>query len=213
MKTLFAAAGLAALLAAAAGVAAAQPQGPRITLYAGPSYQGEQRSYVTGVNNLADVGFNDRAQSLRVQGRWRVCEAASLRGRCAEVTGDIPNLSILGLTGSISSIEDLNRAGDRNGGFDRGAPLPTPGPGPNGGYLDRGPLQGRPSADAGPRGPYVPGGDFGGPSLDGRTASFFPRPEPGPYRTADEFCRRLGFAGSIYADDRGRGLRDVVCRR
>lgn len=184
-------------------------RGPSITLYELPNYQGQARSFSSGMDNLADQGFNDRAQSARVVGRWRVCEDARLRGRCVEVAGDIANLGDLRMTVAISSFEEINRAGGGFGGGP-GAGFGGQGPRPGGGF-DR-----DPAGRDGPGGPGGPGGGFGrfaGESLDGRGASFFPRPQPGPYRGADDFCRRLGFSGVIYADDRGQALRDVVCRR
>jgi hypothetical protein len=200
MKTLVAAAAV-ALAVASSGAASAQPrgpaprggQGPRITLYELPNFQGLSRTFTADVDNLADQGFNDRAQSLKVEGRWRICEDARLRGRCVEVSGDVPNLGDLRMTVQVSSFEDLGRdRRDRDDRFGRG-----PGGGFNGGF--------NPGGNA--------GRDFAGPAMDGRTVSFFPQPQPGPYRSADEFCRRLGFSGVVYADDRGPGLRDVVCRR
>jgi hypothetical protein len=216
MKTILAAGAAVAILATAASGAAVaqgprqgqfqgQGQGqiqagrPQITLYQLPNYQGAARTFTAGVDNLADQGFNDLAQSVRVQGRWRVCEDARLRGRCVELSGDVPDLGPMRMTVAISSFDDLNGAGP-GGGFQGG--------GQGGGFG-----QGGGQFDRNPPGGGFGGGNFGGVRTDGRTASFFPQPQPGPYRNADEFCRRMGFTGVIYADDRGQGLRDVVCRR
>jgi hypothetical protein len=119
-----------------------------------------------------------------------VCEDSRLRGRCVELSGDVPDLAQVRLAAAISSIENLNRGG----GFGQGGPGGGYGPGQGGGFGQGG---GRPSP---------------GQSLDGRSASFFPNPPQGQFRNADDFCRRLGFSGVIYADDRGQ-LRDVLCRR
>lgn len=193
MKTLIAATvALAALAGTALAADGARGRGPGITLYEGPNYQGPSRNFAGDVENMAQQGFNDRAQSARVVGRWRICEDARLRGRCAEVSGDIPNLAALRMSVAISSIQYVGQIGA--------------GPRPGGGY---GPGPGGPGGPGGGPG----GGAFAGQSLDGRTASFFPRPQPGPYRNAEDFCRRLGFAGVIYANDRGQALSDVVCRR
>ena len=250
MKTVFAAAAVAAL-ALAAGAASAQPRqgfqpggppaGPSITLYELPNFQGQSRTYTSGIDNLADVGFNDRAQSVRVQGRWRLCEAAGLRGRCAELTTDVPNLATLALTGAVSSFESLeryaqngpdSRGPDSRGPGVRGPDIPgsgpyngVPGPGGYGNGYDRGPV-GQPPGF----GDRIPGGDdrfdrdrggfnrndrsFAGPMMDGRGVSFFPRPLPGPYRDAAGFCRRLGFSAVVYSDQgRDFQIRDVLCRR
>lgn len=204
MKTLLAVTTLAAV--ALGGVALAQPRGGgSITLFDLPNYQGASRTYQAGVDNLNDIGLNDRAQSARVQGRWRVCTDADLRGRCVELNTDVPNLATMGVTAAISSFEDLNRGQNQQyGGRDYR--------GQGGGY--GGPGQG---GFGGDRGGYGPPPNYGrnnaGQVLDGATASFFPRPAPGPFRNGDEFCRRLGFNGAIYADDRGRDIRDVLCRR
>ena len=213
MKTLLAVAGIAAAVLAA-GSASAQPRqggqggfqlgaGSSITLYDLPNFQGQARTFNNSVDNLADLGLNDRAQSAKVQGRWRVCTDSGLRGRCVDLTGDVPNLATLGVTAAISSFQDQNRgqggfSGDRGDRGDRGFER---GPGPGfGDRDDRG-------FDRNDR-------SFAGQALEGRTATFYPRPTPGPYRNADEFCRRLGFAGVIYADQsRGFEIRDVLCRR
>ena len=180
-------AALAAL--ALAGPAAAQ-RGASLTLYEGVNFTGPSRSFSSGIDNLADQGFNDRAQSARVQGRWRLCEDSRMRGRCVDVTGDIPNLADLRLTVAVSSFEVTGGGGGfPGGGF----------PGDGGGYPGGGGYGGGPRPNP-------------GQGLEGRSASFFPNPPPGAYRGADEFCRRLGFSGVIYADDRGQ-LRDVLCRR
>jgi len=196
MKPTLVAVGLAAAVATAglaAGAASAQGRGgPRITLYELPNYQGQARTFTAAVNNLADQGFNDRAQSARVEGRWRICEDARLRGRCVELSGDVPNLAAMRMTVAISSFESL-------GGFVGGRP---------GGGFD-----GRPGRPGGGFGGGPGGGDFGGPNMAGRTATFFPNPQRGPYRDANEFCRRMGFSGSVYASGRGADINDVLCRR
>lgn len=115
----------AALLAlGAAGPASAQ-RGGSITLFQGPDFQGPSRSFSGTVENLADQGFNDMAQSMKVQGRWRVCENAKFRGRCVEVSGDVPNLNGLRLNVAISSLENLGGGGwggGNNGGWNGGQP-------------------------------------------------------------------------------------------
>jgi hypothetical protein len=179
----------ASLMALAAAPASAQRGRPSITLFDAPNYQGQSRSFSAGVQNMADQGFNDRAQSARVVGRWRVCEDSRLRGRCVELSGDVADLVQVRLTAAISSIEDLNGGFGPGGGGGFG-----PGPGGGAGF---GPGGGRPNA---------------GPVLEGRTATFFANPPQGQFRNADDFCRRMGFSGVIYADDRGQ-LRDVLCRR
>ena len=171
------------------------PRGPTITLYEAPNFQGQSRSFTADVQNMAEQGWNDVAASARVQGRWRVCEDSRMRGRCVDLSGDVADLAQVRLSRAISSIESQNPEsgyGYGGGGYQGGGRPPYgPNPGPGGGY----------------------GGGMGvSPSLEGRTASFFPNPGQGPWRNADDFCRRMGFSGVIYADDRGL-LRDVLCRR
>ena len=220
MKTLLAATALAALAATAIGAGAATAQPPRqgggssITLYDLPNYQGGSRTYNAGVDNLNDIGLNDRAQSARVQGRWRVCTDAGLRGRCVEVNGDTPNLATLGVTAAISSFEDLNRGQQQqSGGRDYRNQGGYPGNQGNQGGYGGGQGYGGPGGLGGYGPPPAYDRNNAGQSLDGAGATFFPRPAPGPFRTGDEFCRRIGFNGAIYADDRGRDIRDVLCRR
>lgn len=201
MKAILAAGAAIALLSTlGAGAADAQGRGRNsITLYQLPNYQGASRTWTGSVDNLADQGFNDMAQSAKVEGRWKVCEDSKLRGRCVDLSGDVPDLAAMRMTVTISSFEDSSRGGGGfqggNGGFNGGRP--------GGGFND------------GPPGGFGqgPGGDFAGQRIDGRSVSFFPNPRPGPYRNADDFCRRMGFSGVVYADDRGQDLRDVVCRR
>lgn len=73
----------------------------RLVLYALPHFRGRQVTVVHSARNFQTLGFNDRAMSLRVQGRWLVCEHANYRGRCITVRRDQP--TIVGLTGQISS--------------------------------------------------------------------------------------------------------------
>jgi len=182
---------LAAATAALAltAVPAAAQRGSSITLFEAPNFEGASRTFTADVANLADHGFNDRAQSVQVVGRWRICQDSRLRGRCVEVSGDVPNLADLRLTAAVSSFEDLGRAP----GF--GGP----------GFVG-------PQFSGGER--FSGGGQRlnPGPMLEGRSVAFFASPPAGVYRGAEDFCRRLGFSGVIYADDRG-GLRDVLCRR
>lgn len=58
--------------------------GARAVIYSGRGFRGER--FVVDRNavpNLADSGFNDRAQSLRVErGTWTFCSDAYMRGQC-----------------------------------------------------------------------------------------------------------------------------------
>ena len=62
----------------------ARHYGSRAVIYSSPQFRGE-RFVVNGnyVPNLANSGFNDRAQSLRVEGgTWMFCSDANLQGQC-----------------------------------------------------------------------------------------------------------------------------------
>jgi beta/gamma crystallin len=79
--------------------------GARAILYAGPNLSG--RSFVVNnevVPNLANVGFNDRASSLRVEaGYWVFCSDANFSGECMTFgPGDYPVLPG-GLNNRVSS--------------------------------------------------------------------------------------------------------------
>jgi hypothetical protein len=55
-------------------------------------------------SNLSRFGFNDRASSIRLRGRWQLCSDASFRGRCVTVRGDVEDLSRLGIGNALSSL-------------------------------------------------------------------------------------------------------------
>jgi hypothetical protein len=64
-------------------------------LFSNPDFRG-QRYVVDGnyLPNLANTGFNDRAQSLRVEGGyWIFCSDAQFQGQCRTFgPGNYPNL-------------------------------------------------------------------------------------------------------------------------
>lgn len=141
MKLWIGAAALAAV-SLAAGVATAQSWGggagfngpgpgnaPRATLYELPNFQGRQITVTATAENMAPMGFNDLAQSARLQGRWRVCEDSGYRGKCRDISGDIPDLNTQGLGLKISSLQAyFEGAWSRGGGWGRpGQPGPYEG--------------------------------------------------------------------------------------
>lgn len=89
----------------------ATPDGPRLgpapiaTLYELPNFQGRQITLDAYSADLATLNFNDLAQSARFQGRWRICQDSEFRGRCQEVGGDAPDLSKLGMSLRVSSLQ------------------------------------------------------------------------------------------------------------
>jgi hypothetical protein len=70
-------------------------RGSRVVLYSNPDFRGDR--YVVDGNylrNLANTGFNDRAQSMRVEGGyWMFCSDADFQGQCRTFgPGSYPNL-------------------------------------------------------------------------------------------------------------------------
>jgi hypothetical protein len=93
-----------------AGSAASQPwRGASATLFELPNFQGRAITITQSTPDLGDWRFNDRAQSARFEGRWRICEHDDFRGRCQEVTGAVPDLTTYGLMAQVSSLEPAFR--------------------------------------------------------------------------------------------------------
>ena len=86
------------------GRGGAENQVPTLTLFQEPTFKG--RSYLTQkeVRNLADVGFNDMASSIRVSGgRWQACTDKNFKGQCLVINRDMNELAT-NFTRQISSI-------------------------------------------------------------------------------------------------------------
>ena len=70
-------------------------RGPEAVLFSNPDFNGD-RWVINGdyLPDLANTGFNDRAQSLRVRsGYWIFCSDAQFRGQCRTFgPGDYPRL-------------------------------------------------------------------------------------------------------------------------
>ena len=102
------AAALAAALACAAG---AQPSGPRATLFDQPNFQGTSVTIVEGSPDLAARGFAGRAMSGRFEGDWTLCDSPGLDGRCASVSGDVADLATVGLGRRVISLREMEGQG------------------------------------------------------------------------------------------------------
>jgi len=89
-----------------------------ITFFAGTNYTGQSVTLDAAVSNFQSVRFNDRARSVRYNGRgaWRVCQHANYRGNCSEITGDVRDLSVIRLAGAISSAAPAANGGRPGGG-------------------------------------------------------------------------------------------------
>ena len=191
------------LIVLLAGAAQGQPRGdydrgsepyfvdrPEIILFDRPNFQGKSRRWTDDITDLSDKDFNDKAQSVRVRGRWRVCSDSDNRGHCEFLTRDVADLRSLGLDRTVSSFSYVGRRPEP-------PPLPPPPPAPA------------------PAPVYPAQGD----SLQGWTVGLFLKPTrdgaplpPSP-EAADVYCRRAGYGGALYADYSAPALRDLVCRR
>ncbi|HXC57393.1 MAG TPA: beta/gamma crystallin-related protein [Rhizomicrobium sp.] len=94
------------LAAVAAASLAATPvlARPKITLYSAPNYQGHAVDIDRPVRDLSRYGFNDRAQSARVRGRWLVCAADDFGGKCVTLNYDSPRLKDFDMNRRASSL-------------------------------------------------------------------------------------------------------------
>lgn len=81
---------------------------PAVTLYPAPDFGGRPFFTEGEITNLPRE-FNDRAMSLRIDGRrpWMVCTDSDFRGRCQVFDQDVPDLRRFGLAGQISSMRPV----------------------------------------------------------------------------------------------------------
>jgi len=120
------------VFAAAAAVFSVAAGAQDIVLYQGENFSGQRFSSNESVNDLARVGFNDRASSATVRGgSWQLCSDSYYRGQCATLRpGDYPSLSAMGLGNAVSSIREVGWQGDGQNPNQGPPPGPPPGPGP-----------------------------------------------------------------------------------
>lgn len=85
-------------------------RGGSITLYSGPDFSGQPYETREEVTNLPRQ-YNDRALSLRIQGRgsWTVCADSDFRGRCQTFDRDVKDLRPYGLGEAITSMRPDRR--------------------------------------------------------------------------------------------------------
>ncbi|WP_421792111.1 beta/gamma crystallin-related protein [Hyphobacterium sp.] len=96
-----------------------------LTFYSQPNFQGQSVTIDTDVTNFQSIGFNDRALSVRVEGRgsWTICQDSNFRGVCREISRDISHLNQLSLDGHVSSARmefGAGRPGGGSGGWSGG---------------------------------------------------------------------------------------------
>jgi hypothetical protein len=79
-----------------------------LTLFSATDFQGQPFSTGSEVTNLPRQ-YNDRALSLRIQGRgsWQICADSDFRGRCQIVDRDVRDLRQYGLGEAISSMRPV----------------------------------------------------------------------------------------------------------
>ncbi|THD62784.1 beta/gamma crystallin-related protein [Phenylobacterium sp.] len=89
------------------------PPGPgmghgRLTLFSAPGFGGRPFSTEREITNLPRE-YNDRAMSLRIEGRraWMVCTDSDFRGRCQVFDRDVPDLGRVGMAGQVSSMRPV----------------------------------------------------------------------------------------------------------
>lgn len=83
----------------------------KITLYEKPNFQGRSMTFANRVASLNAVGFNDAAQSVKIDGPrdWVLCEGRNFLGRCIRVhlkEKDLKRQKFSGLASSIYPVPD-----------------------------------------------------------------------------------------------------------
>jgi hypothetical protein len=83
-------------------------RGGSVTLFTSPDFGGQPYEARDEVTNLPR-NVNDRAMSLRIQGRgsWEVCADSDFRGRCQVFDRDVRDLRQYGLGEAISSMRPV----------------------------------------------------------------------------------------------------------
>jgi hypothetical protein len=81
---------------------------PAITLFSAPDFGGRPFFSEREITNLPKE-YNDRAMSLRIDGRraWMICTDSDFRGRCQVFDHDVRDLRQAGLGGQISSMRPV----------------------------------------------------------------------------------------------------------
>lgn len=100
---------------ALSALAATTPPAPlprsKITLYEKPNFQGRSMTFDLRVPSLNARGFNDTAQSVKIDGLrdWVLCEGRNFLGRCIRVhlkEKDLKRQNFSGLASSIYPVPD-----------------------------------------------------------------------------------------------------------
>jgi len=83
-----------------------------ITLYSSPGFSGQAYQANREVTNLPRQ-YNDRAMSLRIEGRgaWQVCKDSDFRGNCQIFDRDVSDLRQYGLGEAVTSMRPADGRG------------------------------------------------------------------------------------------------------
>lgn len=79
-------------------------------LYAGRDFSGPALHIDGPTPNLAVIGFNDRARSIRIDprgGPWMVCSDAGYRGFCTTIYDSVRDTREIGMRRAVSSLRPL----------------------------------------------------------------------------------------------------------
>jgi hypothetical protein len=78
---------------------------PSLTLFSAPDFGGRPFQAFGEITNLPKQ-YNDRAMSLRIDGRrpWMLCTDSDFRGRCQVFDRDVRDLRQFGMGGQVSSM-------------------------------------------------------------------------------------------------------------
>lgn len=85
-----------------------------ITLFSSPDFGGQPFQTSREITNLPRQ-YNDRAMSLRIEGRgaWQVCADSNFRGRCEIFSRDVRDLRQFGLGEAVTSMRPVQGQGPR----------------------------------------------------------------------------------------------------
>jgi hypothetical protein len=104
-----------------AGYPPAQPRGG-VELFSNTRFRGERRLITDAVSDLRRLGFNDDAESVRLDSSqsWEVCADANFRS-CRIVSGDVADLDDIDMSERISSVRPVEDRGrpPSNDGLER----------------------------------------------------------------------------------------------
>lgn len=73
-----------------------------LIIYDDRNYRGRAQTFAAAAPTIGSMA--NRGESLRVTGRWQVCDGANFSGRCVEVSNDVSDLRRLGLQNRIVSV-------------------------------------------------------------------------------------------------------------